>query len=249
MTSPALAVTQWTATAVPASSSDSKSNFPNEVYSQWAILQTLLQNYRQGYYLTYDNSSTLSIGPGEVSAWSGTASLFLQNTSPQTATTANLDTGATFSASTTYYVYATSSSTTQATATIVISLNNTAPSVGTYIKKLGNFTTDSGGNIAQIVDNAVVAVYGPYVSQSVNTIYQATTDGTLMSTITCGGGIGSGFIITDTSPSPTTILIDGSCAVGANAAMTATIRKGDYYKTTVDGGATQTFLYFRPSGQ
>jgi hypothetical protein len=188
---PSWAVTQWIATGVPTSSSESKSNFPAEVYSQWGILQTLLQNYRQGYFISFSNSTTLTIGSGEASAWNGTASLFLQNTGSQTATTTNLDTGSTFNASTTYYVYAGSSSITQATGTISISLNNTTPSNLTYYKRLGSFTTDGSSNIlgSSIVnDNSSYNMNGNTISNgklgttssgSLNTGHAGTTSYTV----------------------------------------------------------------------
>lgn len=146
MTSQAFAVTQFTVN-VPLNAGDLKSNFPAEALAQWSIFQTLLQNYRKGYYVTFNNSTTLNIESGEISVWSGTASLFLQNTSTSTATAANLDIPGAFAPNTTYYVYAGTSSVVASSAAITISLNNTTPAGVTYFQNLGNFKTDSGANI------------------------------------------------------------------------------------------------------
>lgn len=251
---PAWAVVQFTATGVPLSTSDPASSFPAEVYNQWTILQTLLQNYRQGYYLLYNNSTSLTIGAGEVSAWNNgaTASYFLQNTGSQTVTTANLDTGASFSPSTTYYAYAGSSSGTQATATISISLNNSAPSNLTYFHQLGNFTTDSSGNIAQIVDNSIPYRAGTLntTSYTVGNTYQASTDGELMVAGECGLNPSLSFgIASDISPTPTQGV--GGCSSSSTTTNVngvwnyPIIRKGDYFKVTGNVGA----ILWRPLGQ
>lgn len=245
---PVWAVTQFT-TVLPTSTSDNATNWPSEVTAQWSIFQTLLQNYRQGYYLTYNSSSVLNIGAGEVSVWSGSASLFLQNASSQTATTANLDTGSSFSASTTYYVYCGTSSTTAATCTVTISLNNSAPSGVTYYKQLGNFTTDSNGNIAQIVDNSVPARLGAWATFSLGSTYQAATDGFMMGYAQIGTSQ-SIACYTDSSPSPSTIRTES--AVGNNGIVIAgtcmnPVRKGDYYKITTSGSSSAAF--FIPLGQ
>ena len=254
---PCWAVTQWTATGVPVSVSENASNFPAELYAQWAILQTLFQNYRQGYYLTYGNSTTLNVSSGEISAWNGSASLFLQNNAAQTATKSNLDTGSAFSNSTTYYVYAGTSSTTAATATISISLNNATPSNLTYYKQLGSFTTDSSGNITQIVDNSVVVrISSPTTSFSVNNSYLATTDGILVVNASANGGGGNGdygcTLYVDANPIPSTqveVFSSSSSTTQINAPMIYLVKKGYYWKTTqhTNGGCNN--YSWSPLGQ
>lgn len=254
ITSKAYAVTQWTVN-VPTNSADLKSNFPAEALAQWSILQTLMKNYRQGYYLTYNSTTTLNISSGEVSVWNGSASLFLQNLNSQTATAANLDVGVAFSASTTYYVYAGTSSATAATATITISLSNTTPTGVTYYKQLGNFVTDSSSNISQIVDNSVITRVGsPITSYVPNTKYQATTDGQL---IVCGACEGTGgnptydySIVSDSSTTPSTSM--GGCSSSSsttevNQCSYPLIRKGDYWKVTYTG--SNPSIVWKPLGQ
>ena len=250
----AFAITQWTVN-VPTSSSDLKSNFPVEALANNTVLQTLLQNYRQGFILTYNNSTTITIGAGEVSAWNGSASLFLQNTSPVNATTANLDTGSSFSASTTYYVYAGTSSSTASTATISISLNNTTPSNLTYYKQLGYFTADSSGNIARIFDNSDSSHYGaPVTSYAVNTPYLAATD---LNITAWGSVVGSSnypsvvqnFIMTALAgPSSPSITMDYSNSWVQNSynygvtKVVMFVPKGYYWEVTTSGTQSGTII-------
>lgn len=152
--------TQWN-TAIPAAG-DSKSAWPAAVHSQWSIQDTLLSNYRRGMSVAYSSASALTVSAGEctVSNSGGTTRLFLQNAANTSVTSSNLDTGASFSASTTYYVYAGTSSTTAASATYYVSLSGTAPSGVTYYLLLGSFTTNGSGNIilSQVYANPYTAV-------------------------------------------------------------------------------------------
>ena len=98
--------------------------------------------------------------PGEivVSNSGGTVRLFLQDAGTTALTTANLDTGSSFSAGTQYYVYAATSSATASSSTYYISLSSSAPTGPTYYAKLGSFTTDGSGNI--VANKVYTTQYG-----------------------------------------------------------------------------------------
>lgn len=147
ISTPAWAVTQWNK-GLPLAT-DLKSDWPVAVQAQWSIMDALLSNYRRGAYLSYSSSSAISVSVGETVVSTGGIAprLFLQNTTVSSITTANLDTGASFSASTTYYVYAGATSATASSATYYISLSSTAPTGVTYYLQIGSFTTDSSANI------------------------------------------------------------------------------------------------------
>ncbi len=147
ISTPVWAVTQWNK-AIPAAG-DSKSAWPGQVTAQWSIMDTLLSNYVRGENLIFKNSTTLTVTLGEVvvSNSGNSVRLFLQDAGNTDLTTANLDTGSSFSATTTYYVYAATSSTTAASSTYYISLSSSAPTGPTYYAHLGSFTTDASGNI------------------------------------------------------------------------------------------------------
>ncbi len=105
MTTPAFAVTNWNK-AIPATG-DNLTAWPAAVTAQWSILDTLISNYRRGEKLIYKNATTITVSLGEVvvSNSGGSLRIFLQDVGNTDITTANLDTGSSFSASTTYYVY------------------------------------------------------------------------------------------------------------------------------------------------
>lgn len=147
VSTPAWAVTQWNK-SMPASG-DNQTAWPAAVVSQWSIVDTLLSNYRRGETVIYKNATTLTVTLGEVVVTNsgGSLRIFLQDAGNTDITTANLDSGASFSAGTTYYVYAAASSSTAASSTYYISLSSTAPTGPTYYTKLGFFTTDGSGNI------------------------------------------------------------------------------------------------------
>lgn len=258
ISSPAWAVTQWNK-AIPAAG-DSKSAWPGQATAQWSILDTLMANYRQGEKLVYKNATTLTISSGQVVVSNSGASLriFLSDSGNTDITTANLDSGSSFSNSTTYYVYAAASSSTAASSTYYISLSSSAPTGPTYYSQLGNFTTTSGGAIANIIDNSVLHL-GTAVSKNVGTVYQALTDGLVTVTLTSAGSTAGAYVIgyTDSSNPPTTGM--GQCSVnypsggesdlkGQYSGFEMRVKAGDYYKatqTTNSGSATAT-MYFTP---
>ncbi len=148
-------VTQWNK-AIPASG-DTKSSWPGQVTAQWSIMDTLLSTYRQGENVIYKNATTLTVTLGQivVSNAGGSLRIFLNDSGNTDITTANLDTGGSFSAGTTYYVYAAATSSTAASSTYYISLSSSAPTGPTYYVQLGNFTTDGSANVvaSAIVNN------------------------------------------------------------------------------------------------
>lgn len=140
-------VTQWNK-SFPASG-DNLTAWPAAVTAQWSILDTLVSNYKRGESVIYKNSTTLTVTLGEivVSNSGGTLRVFLQDSGNTDITTANLDSGGSFSAGTAYYVYAATSSATAASSTYYISLSSSAPTGPTYYVKIGAFTTDGSGNV------------------------------------------------------------------------------------------------------
>lgn len=232
LTSPAFAVTQWSLT-IPASS-DSKSAWPTAAHSQWTILDTLFSNYRNGMPLIYKSSTALTVGSGEavVSNVGGSARLFLQNTSSTDVTASNLDSGSSFSAGTTYYVYCGTSTATASACTYYISTSSTSPSGVTYYKKLGSFYSDASSNISlpSSYDGVQYANIEPSTSSngtsfSANTEYTNSSSTKLMIVAYAGAAQSGGFQYLDLSGN-----------IGATAASTEVTRCANW-----DSGTTNTF--------
>lgn len=150
---------QWNVN-LPASG-DNLTSWPAAVKSQWSILETLVSNYRRGMAILYKNSTTITVSVGEVVVSNSGAStrLFLKNSSNTDITASNLDSGSSFSSSTTYYIYAGTSTATDASATFYISLSSSAPTGVTYYQQIGSFTTDGSANI--VIYNVLTSAYSP----------------------------------------------------------------------------------------
>lgn len=146
MTMPALSAEQWTV-AKPAST-DNPVNWPTGSLANNDSLDRLLANFRSGMTLTYVNASSLSVTAGSATCNNAGVHSFRQNTAATTINTSNLDSGSSFSASTTFYVYANCSAD-ATTATFTISLNSSTPASVTSYLKIGSFGTDSSSNILQ----------------------------------------------------------------------------------------------------
>ena len=191
---PAWAIQNWTLT-VPTSTSDSATNFPAEVLSQWTILQTLLSNYQRGMQISLTSSSAISIAPGEVMVNGSATYLMLQNTSVASVTTANLDTGS-IAASTTYYVYCGTSSITAATCTYYLSINNSAPTGVTYYAQLGTMTTDASSNFQGITNlrPLISSSTSNGTSFSANTVYQNLSGNKIEVDWAGSGGASGGWV-------------------------------------------------------
>lgn len=157
---------------------DNPVNFPAAALANNDSIDRLLANYRQGMTLTYVNASSASVAAGSIVCNNAGVHTLRQNTSSTTITTANLDTGNSFNASTTYYVYSNCSAD-ATTATFTISLNGSAPSGVTAYVLLGNFTTDNSSNIGNIVNtNYFVPSVALSNGSSFNsgTVYQNTSN-------------------------------------------------------------------------
>lgn len=233
-------VTQWNV-GIP-TTGESKSAWPGEVHSQWSIIDTLLSNYKRNMVISYTSTTSLTVAAGEctVSNSGGSVRLFLQNAGNTAITSANLDSGASFSAGTTYYVYAATSSTTAASATFYISLSSSAPTGPTYYLQLGYFTTDGSGNITPNIINTNIPVTGlaSWTSPSQGTNLQATTDlfCTAGFTTPTNAGNHAGDILTNSATPPTISRChatrDGSTFIATSCSTV--VKKADYYKTNIN---------------
>lgn len=207
-------------------------------------LDNLLSNYCNEY-LQYNSSTILTILSGTcvVSNSQGSIRLFLQDTSNSTLTSSNLDTGSSFSASTTYYVYATAATNSATTSTYYISASNTAPSGQTYYYQIGSFTTDSNSNITTINNNKIIGSDLSWNSKTPRVIYQALTDGSVQAYCTNTGSTSTAIQIqTGSSSTLSGAIISCYNAIGANTGGTPScssrIRKGDYYEVMQLNGCT-----------
>lgn len=217
--------TGWLKTK-PTGSSDA-SDIDTYVGENNAALDLMLSKYRQGGLLSYASASTLTVGSGGVMVSNSDASvrLMLANTSNLTLAWTDIDAGSE-AVSTTYYVYAIASATTDTTFTCKISTSSSAPNGVTYYARLGSFYNDASGNITNIVnDNFQVRSYdsGWFAISRNGTLYTKThnlgttkvisfvygataSDGTSMGEINVytyndGGGIGCLQQITTTTAS------------------------------------------------
>ncbi len=228
-------VTQWNK-AIPAVG-DSKSAWPGQVTAQWSILDTLVSQYRQGENLIYKNTTTLTVTSGQIVVSNSGASLrlFLNDTTNTDLTTANLDTGSSFSNSTTYYVYAGTTSGTAASSTYYLSLSSSAPTGPTYYVQLGYFTTNNSGQISNIFNNNQFGGFiGTPSSKTAGVVYQALTDGKIDGNTSKAQN--NGFIIySDNTSTPTTIVQYGfgvwaSGAPFSKSNFSFLVSKGNYYQ-------------------
>lgn len=195
ISTPAWAVTQWNK-ALPATG-DNQTAFPAAVQAQWSILDTLLAIFQAGENLTYKNATTITITSGKVvdSNSGGSLRIFLSDAGNTDITTANLDSGSSFSAGTTYYVYSGATTSTAALSTYYISLSSTAPTGPTYYFQLGSFTTDGSGNIVASAisnNNALInlQIQGStlYIKNNTNLTGKTISNGFLGQTTTGSSG-------------------------------------------------------------
>lgn len=248
ISSPAWAITNWNK-SLP-QNGDNITSWPTVVTAQWSILDTLLSNYDRGENLLYKNATTLTVAAGEITVSNSGSSLrlFLQDTGNTDITSANLDTGASFSPSTTYYVYSATSSTTASSSTYYISLISSAPTGPTYYSKLGNFTTDGSGNIANVKTSDMIG-FGTVTTQSISTIYQATTDGFVYVSGNSGSGGNSIDLFSDGSASPSTRvgrITSGTVNFPVQATICFPIKAGQYYQLTQGSGTSLSIYQFTP---
>jgi hypothetical protein len=138
-----------------------------------AALDLMLATY-QNCKISYTSATTISVGAGGVMVGdvSGAIRLMLLNSSATSVTFADLDTGAEAS-STTYYVWALASATTDTTFTCKISTSSSAPTGATYYKLLGSFYNDSSSNI--VAGSITTEGAAPNISVATGTIANGAT--------------------------------------------------------------------------
>ena len=206
-----------------------------------APLDTMLSNYRQGCKIVYASASTITVEAGEVmlSNSGSTIRLMQQNTSNTTVTWSDIDTGSE-ATSTTYYLYAYQDTVSTTTFSVAISTSSSAPSGITYYKRLGSFYNDSNGNITRIVNDSFFSELGTWVSRTIGTTYQATTDGFVLANYSSAGSHIIGY--TDSASAPTTVRVKDPTDGGNGGGICFPVKAGDYYKVAAGGGT----MYFIP---
>jgi len=148
LVSNAWSATGWLKTKPAAS--DNPSTISTTVGENNAALDLMLSTYTN-CKISYTSATTISVSAGGVmvSNAAGAVRLMLANTGATSVTFTDLDEGAEAS-STTYYVYAIASATTDTEFTCKISLSSSAPTGVTYYKRLGSFYNDASSNITQV---------------------------------------------------------------------------------------------------
>jgi len=157
----------WSATGwvkgKPAAS-DNPGTISTTIGENNSALDLMLSNFAN-CKISYTSATTISVSAGGVmvSNAAGTVRLMLANSAATSVTFTDIDTGAE-AASTTYYVYAIGSATTDTVFTIKVSLSATAPDGVTYYKRLGSFYNDASSNIATATitndnDTSIISSY------------------------------------------------------------------------------------------
>lgn len=141
-------------------------------------LDLALSGYAGGCKISYSTVAQLTVGAGGVvvSDSTGATRLMLANTAATTVTWSNIESGGSEAASTTYYVYAVGSATTDTVFTVTISTSSTTPTGVTYYKRLGSFYNDSSSNIINIQNDSQVVNYSDtgWFAISADTTYAKT---------------------------------------------------------------------------
>lgn len=225
-------VTQWN--RILPLSTDLKSAWPAASQANLGILDSLLSNYQRGLTLTYSSASTIVALPGEVvvSNALGTIRLFLVATTSTNITFTNIDTGAS-AASTTYYIYAGTSTATDSAPTFYISLSASAPTGVTYYEQLGSFTTDSASSMTNIINNNSNGSSNQLLgAKSTGVIYQALTDVYAGCWLNASQNVAVSLYTGSISGSMTNVQTCGDSNQSLNIYCTVgwPIRKGDYYE-------------------
>ena len=213
----------------------------------------MLQNYRDGYLtVTLTSTSAITIGAGGVmlSNSGGSTRLMVANTSTTTMSSTNIDTGS-ISPSSTYYIYAYTSSTTATTFSVIYSASATSPTGITYYKRLGSFTTDSSSNFVGV--NSDVSPPGPFSTQNIvtasraqGTVYQNLTGKTMMVNVSIY--LNNGITVsanTDSSSSPSTTVAQANNNTGTNGliqSFTFMVLSNNYYEIPTFSGSIQRWV-------
>lgn len=251
LTSSAFAAEQW----VPArpAAGDSLTAYPADSLANNDAVQRLLAKSRTGELLTYNSSSTLTIGAGSIMCSNLGGSIFKMRQNPNSIniTASNLDTGGSFSSSSTYYVYATCDSDVTGNS-FFISLNSSAPTGSTYYAKLGSFYVNSATAITRISNYDGIQYYDISPSDitggtfSANTVYQNLSPHKLM-VVWWGSSCGSSSLAANQvayigeSSSPSTevtavnyVFVSQSASAGVNLGASFVVPAGWYWEVTND---------------
>lgn len=144
---PAFAASQWELDNVAGNTDPT--DLDTVIQENNDALDRILRNYRHGCAVVRDSASQITIKtPCEVMICnSGSTDCEMRGTSADiTVTAADLDTGASFTASTIHYLYATSD--TDVTNFVEkVSTSSTAPSGATQYRQIGYFYVDASSNI------------------------------------------------------------------------------------------------------
>lgn len=229
---------------------DNPVSYPTAENSNNNTLNRTLFNYRQAALIVYNNASNITIQPGEVACNSATGNtagqtvVYRRTTSNITANSANLDTGASFSASTTYYVYANCDAA-ATTFTVTISLNATTPSGVTNYRQIGTFVTDSSINITGITNSNIIGIGTATTGLGAGTVYLAQTDG--MVSISAEGTASNWVanLLVDGNPSPSTRRqrCGNATASGNVCSLSYPIKAGLYYTVTTTSSTIDNYEF------
>ena len=244
LTSNSWATVGWNK-SIPATSENPQA-ISSDVIENNTALDLMLQNYRDGYLtITLTSTSAITIGAGGVmlSNSGGSTRLMVANTSTTTMSSTNIDTGS-ISPSSTYYIYAYTSSTTATTFSVIYSASATSPTGITYYKRLGSFTTDSSSNFVGV--NSDVSPPGPFSTQNIVTasraqgsVYQNNTGKTMEVNVVIV--INNGTTISaysDASSSPSTVVSQFSSATnGLVFTFSFMVLNGNYYEISTGSSA------------
>ena len=241
----------WSATgwlkSKPASG-DNPTTISTSIPENNAALDLMLSTY-SNCKITYTSASEISVSAGGVmvSNSTGAVRLMLANTSATSVTFSNIDTGAE-EASTTYYVYAVGSDTTDTEFTVKLSKSATSPTGATYYLRIGSFYNDASGNISLISNDNGLAELGALVSKSADTTYQAFTDGFVTAYTAEKEDSFSIYGYTDSSSAPTTLVAHSKVrpyGTSGSACIFFPVKKGDYWKVTLSN-VTIGAIYWMP---
>ena len=234
---------------------DNLTDFPVDNQENLDRLELVLREYPKGINISYTSATTVTASTGGVvcSDVAGTTKKFRGNTSTTAITFSDIDTGS--EAAGTYYVWA-SCDATATTAAFKVSASATTPSGLTSYKRVGSFINDGSLNIiaSSIVNDSVWIGHrsGDWASKSVDTTYQAATDGDFVGYIVCDD-TRTLSIKTDSSASPSVTRQIAGCQSTTTAgyyAFSVPVKKGDYY-IAASGGSSDTYstsMYFLPNG-
>lgn len=224
------------------------------ILTNQSAIDSLLAGYRKGARLTYTSESTVTVGSGQVvvSNSDGSVRLFLSNSSTTSVTFSNIDTG-TESASTQYYVYAYTNSTSASTFSCIVSSSATSPTGATYYAKIGSFYNDPNSNMTLIYNNGdFFEIDDEGSAKSVDVVYQALYDGDVVATIT-GSDAGAttlsliGYTGNTSSPGA----VRGCCTFEYTPSDSSSqyhsfcmpVRQGQYYKVATANSNNSAGLY------